>query len=181
MLSWYGVHTVVSGTAYDPPRALPIAGGLASPSAARSGAEPEAASTHRPRPSPTSGTPGSSLPSASSKSPKSPKSQGPPDGTGTPGSGRETGGGSGGGSAKGPYDPSGNVESHNLRGGRVAFDLGPASATLVSATPNAGWEMQVWRAAQWIRVTFTRGDEASSVFCTWHDGPPRVTVDEHAG
>ncbi|GAA2432934.1 hypothetical protein GCM10010405_14950 [Streptomyces macrosporus] len=71
------------------------------------------------------------------------------------------------------------MESHNLRGGRVAFDLGPDSATLVSATPHAGWEMRVWKESRWIRVTFTRGEEASSVFCVWHDTAPRVMVDEH--
>ncbi|MFD8027164.1 hypothetical protein ACFV3F_00075, partial [Streptomyces sp. NPDC059717] len=26
-LSWWGVHTVMTGTAYDPPRALPITAG----------------------------------------------------------------------------------------------------------------------------------------------------------
>lgn len=164
-LCWYGVHTVVSGTAYDPPRGLPITEELASSPGARPSTEPEASSTQRPKPSPSSGSPTALRPSPSSSS-----SPGP---SGTPGSS------AGGGSAPGSYEPSGNVRSFTLNGGRVAFDLGPDSATLVSATPRAGWEMRVWKETGWIRVTFTRGEEASSVHCVWHDSSPRVQVDEH--
>ena len=42
-LSWWGVHTVMSGTAYDRPRALPI-----SADATTQGAKPQASSTQRP-------------------------------------------------------------------------------------------------------------------------------------
>ncbi|MER5614821.1 hypothetical protein [Streptomyces sp. NPDC002215] len=52
-LSWWGVHTVLSGTAYEPPRALPIA------DAARSEAEeakPRPSLTYRPGKSPEPGT-----------------------------------------------------------------------------------------------------------------------------
>ncbi|MER6921890.1 hypothetical protein ABT314_23320, partial [Streptomyces spiralis] len=43
-LSWWGVHTVMAGTAYDPPRALPItAAGATTPESA-----PLASSTYRP-------------------------------------------------------------------------------------------------------------------------------------
>ncbi|MBZ9644240.1 hypothetical protein K8369_33795, partial [Streptomyces sp. PSKA30] len=59
---------------------------------------------------------------------------------------------------------------------RVVFDLGERSATLVSATPDAGWSMQVWKTETWIRVEFSAGAERVSVFCTWHDGPPRVDI-----
>jgi hypothetical protein len=58
----------------------------------------------------------------------------------------------------------------------VVFDLGKTSATLVSATPGAGWSMQVWKTETWIRVEFASGADRVSVFCTWHDGPPRVEV-----
>ncbi|HEY9369348.1 MAG TPA: hypothetical protein VIU94_13060, partial [Streptomyces sp.] len=30
-LSWWGVHTVMAGTAYDPPQALPIPAGAVTP------------------------------------------------------------------------------------------------------------------------------------------------------
>jgi hypothetical protein len=54
------------------------------------------------------------------------------------------------------------------------FDLGTSSASLVSATPHPGWSMQVWKTQTWIRVEFTSGADRVSVFCTWHDSPPRV-------
>jgi hypothetical protein len=169
-LSWFGVHTVVSGTAYDPPRALPIAGDPPAPSASHPGPEPETDSTRRPRPPSDTGSPKSSRSAASRGSEGTHRDAGR---TGEAGASREDAGRSRG--------TPGNVESHELRGGRVAFDLGPDSAALVSATPNPGWEMRVWRESRWIRVTFSRGEEASSVFCVWHGTPPRVTVDEHGG
>jgi hypothetical protein len=75
-----------------------------------------------------------------------------------------------------PPSPSGQVKSYDTDGGRVVFDLGTASATLVSATPGTGWSMQVWKTETWIRVEFASGADRVSVFCTWHDGPPRVEI-----
>ncbi len=66
------------------------------------------------------------------------------------------------------------MKSYAVDGGRVAFDLGETSAELVSATPAAGWQMQVWKQTTWIRVTFTRDGRELSVFCVWHDTAPRV-------
>ncbi|PJE94109.1 hypothetical protein CUT44_27795 [Streptomyces carminius] len=171
-LSWYGVHTVVSGTSYDRPHPLRVAGAPE--------AEPSTDSTRRPRPSASAGSAKPSKPSrradAASDSAK------PSSAPSSPSSGEEAGrDGKDGERAERPPAPSAEVESHRVRGGRVAFDLGPDSATLVSATPNAGWEIGVWEGERWIRVTFTRGDEASSVFCVWNGTPPRVTVDEHGG
>ncbi|RSN73209.1 hypothetical protein DMH26_43240, partial [Streptomyces sp. WAC 05379] len=71
---------------------------------------------------------------------------------------------------------SGQVKSYDTDGGRVVFDIGDASATLVSATPGSGWSMQVWKTETWIRVEFAAGADRVSVFCTWHDGPPRVEI-----
>ncbi|MFE6852880.1 hypothetical protein ACFVDH_19065, partial [Streptomyces sp. NPDC057674] len=46
-LSWWGVHTVMSGTVYDPPRALPLpAGGTGEADPA--GNDPLSSSTQRP-------------------------------------------------------------------------------------------------------------------------------------
>lgn len=77
-----------------------------------------------------------------------------------------------------PASPSasGQVKSYDTDGGRAVFDIGPAYATLVSATPKAGWSMQVWKTESWIRVEYSAGADRVSVFCTWHDGPPRVEI-----
>ncbi|MFE4637019.1 hypothetical protein ACFRJ1_27055 [Streptomyces sp. NPDC056773] len=150
-LSWWGVHTVMSGTAYDPPLAVPLA------------AQPLSSSTHRaqpPEPSP-SATPSASAPASPTPSSPSPsaKSSAPP----TPRPQRQV-------------PPAGNVKAYSVSGGRVVFDLGATSAELVSATPLAGWRMQVWKQPSWIRVTFTRDGREVSVFCTWHDHPPLVEL-----
>ncbi|MFH0244212.1 hypothetical protein ACGRHY_17745 [Streptomyces sp. HK10] len=162
-LSWFGVRTVVSEAAYDLPRMPPLTSGTPAPSASRPGPEPETASTRRPRPSSAARSPGVSRPSVSLGSAGARRDAGP--GEGAPRAGRA----------------SGSVESREVRGGRVAFDLGRDSAGLVSATPSPGWGMRVRQGNGWIRVTFTRGEESSSVFCVWNGTTPRVTVDEHRG
>ncbi|MEV7993189.1 hypothetical protein AB0O67_15055 [Streptomyces sp. NPDC086077] len=151
-LSWWGVHSVMAGTVYDPPRALPVTAADASTR------EPEprstAASTRRPEPARSP----SSSPAARKPTPSASPSSSP-----SP-------------SAPASARVSGQVESYATEGGRAVFDLGEASATLVSATPDAGWSMQVWKTETWIRVEFAAGAERVSVFCTWHDGPPRVEI-----
>ncbi|MFI7316278.1 hypothetical protein [Streptomyces venezuelae] len=159
-LSWWGVHTVMAGTAYDPPRALPLA---ADDGGGPDRAEPLASSTHR--------TP------ESSPSRKPTKPQNPPKPSRTPTA-------SGTHSAKppspGPTDSgTGTVRSYSTPGGRVVFDLGKDSATLVSATPATGWSVQRWKQDKWIRVEFTGGAARVSVFCTWHDTAPRVEIDKY--
>ncbi|MFD9395862.1 hypothetical protein ACFWBB_35520 [Streptomyces sp. NPDC060000] len=149
-LSWWGVHTVMTGTAYDPPRALPLSAAEATTQVSKPPASPTGrpSAAHSPSPSPsrTPATPAPSRTVAASPSP-SPTST-----------------------------TSGQVKSYDTDGGRVVFDLGEASATLVSATPGPGWSMQVWKTQSWIRVEFGSGADRVSVFCTWHDGPPRVEV-----
>ncbi|MFG3150611.1 hypothetical protein ACGF7W_01015 [Streptomyces sp. NPDC048219] len=169
-LSWWGVHTVMAGTAYDAPRALPV---TAADAAARGAhdSEPSASSTQRPSPS---------------GSPSGGPSDGPSDGpSATPSrTPRETGPAAPSRSAPAtaPAAPdrsptaSGRVRSYETDGGRAVFDLGTSSASLVSATPGAGWSMQVWKTESWIRLEFTSGADRVSVFCTWHDGPPRVEI-----
>ncbi|MFJ9814462.1 hypothetical protein ACIRU3_04185 [Streptomyces sp. NPDC101151] len=145
-LSWWGVHTVMAGTAYDPPRALPIT--AADTTTQRS--KPLDPPTTRPSPS---------------KSPSSEPSASDPSRTPTPGTGPSS-----------TATASGRVKAYDTDGGRAVFDLGRSSATLVSATPGTGWSMQVWKTETWIRVEFSSGADRVSVFCTWHDGPPRVEV-----
>ncbi|MFG3038266.1 hypothetical protein ACGFYZ_15275 [Streptomyces sp. NPDC048330] len=171
-LSWWGVHTVLSGTVYDPPRALPLPAGSSDGTVA-SGSDPLTSSTRQPptteptappsasagpgtgtttTPAPTSPTP--------SRTPK-PTSAAPP--TSAPGSGSGS-----------------DVKSYSVDGGRVTFSLGETSGELVSATPASGWQMQVWKQPTWIRVTFTRDNRELSVFCLWHDSPPRVEIEDRA-
>jgi hypothetical protein len=147
-LSWWGVHTVLAGTAYDPPRALPVTAGGATAQESR----PLAPSTQRPAPSKIP----SPTPSTTSPRP-------------TPSKSRAT-------QPSPSTTTSGQVKSYDTAGGRVVFDLGTTSATLVSATPGTGWSMQVWKTETWIRVEFASGADRVSVFCTWHDGPPHVEI-----
>ncbi|MDT0613328.1 hypothetical protein [Streptomyces lancefieldiae] len=170
-LSWWGVHTVMTGTAYDAPRALPITAadaserdsrdpdGAADGAADGAGSESLASSTRRPSPS---GSP-SPTPSRAPREPGSaPSRTAPSTAPAAPTSPSPT--------------TSGQVRSYDTDGGRAVFDLGASSASLVSATPGAGWSMQVWKTETWIRVQFTSGADRVSVFCTWHDGPPRVEI-----
>lgn len=146
-LSWWGVHTVMTGTAYDPPRALPITAAGATAQEAKPPASPTVRAESSPSPSSTptpTGTPG---PTPSKTAPTSPSPS-----------------------------TSGQVKSYATDGGRVVLDLAPDYVTLVSATPGAGWAMQVWKTDSWLRVEFTKGTDKVSVICTWHDGAPRVDV-----
>ncbi|WP_399097107.1 hypothetical protein ACGH2B_18620 [Streptomyces sp. BBFR2] len=161
-LSWFGVHAVLSGTAYDPPRAVPLSA-AAAPSSAT--AAPQASSTHRPKPSPTpttaSPSPTPSRPAPPARPEPSHRPSPPPTAV--------------------TLDGEGTVKSFTTSGGRVALDLRPDSAQLVSATPEAGWEMQVWKQDGLIRVDFTSGggDRHATVLCTWDDGhSPVVQISE---
>lgn len=156
-LSWWGVHTVMAGTAYDPPRAVPIS------ASARATTEALSSSTHRPEPSPSpsGGRPRSAPKPSVSTSPT--RSHAP---AGTP---RPT--------ASATATPAGTARSYPTDGGRVVFELGADSAELVSATPEQGWSMRVWTEPSWIRVNFARDDGTTvSVFCTWNGYPPKVEI-----
>ncbi|ARF72707.1 hypothetical protein B7C62_10790 [Kitasatospora albolonga] len=167
-LSWWGVHTVMTGTAYDPPRAVPISVGAGSPKRiGQSTEEPVVSSTYRASPSPSPSARGSTPdPSPSAARPSR-----------TPSS-----------AAAKPLAPSraatasGEVKGYRTAGGRVVFELGSSSAKLVSATPEPGWSMQVWTNDAWIRVDFNDGGgvdgKTYSVFCTWNGTPPMVQVVE---
>ncbi|WP_225801935.1 hypothetical protein [Streptomyces sp. NK15101] len=167
-LSWWGVHTVLSGTVYDPPRALPLPAGPAIGTAA-SGDAPEPSSTRRPEsaePSePATPTPAPSEVRTPPAAPSSTPSRRPDPTTESPAAPPEPASGS-------------RVKSYPVDGGRVTFDLGETSAELVSATPASGWRMQVWKQPTWIRVTFTQDGRELSVFCVWHDSAPRVEIDD---
>lgn len=175
-LSWWGVHTVMVGTAYDPPRALPLAVGDRS-------TKPLSSSTHRPgpargaEPSPDR-APAPSKPPVPAEDRRDGKDRRtpPPEHTAPPDERREKPDRSSG-AARSPS--SGGVRGYTTDGGRVVFDLGASAATLVSASPSAGWSMRVWTTPTWVRVEFSSGAERVSVFCTWHDHAPRVDIDDH--
>ncbi|MEU8625870.1 hypothetical protein [Streptomyces sp. NPDC048669] len=166
-LSWWGVHTVMAGTAYDPPRAVPISasargerGGLGD----RAGTETLSSSTHRPEPSPSPSstppaTPKPSVISSPARSHAS-ASTSPPSSPSAPSA-----------------TPAGTAKGYSTDGGRIVFELGADSAKLVSATPEPGWSMRVWTNSTWIRVNFAQDDGTTvSVFCTWNDHPPQVEI-----
>ncbi len=150
-LSWWGVHTVMAGTAYDPPRALPIAAADATTQESK----PVSSSTRRAAPS--------------SKSTKGPSAKPSPSKTPAPST-----------TLTRTPDPSptasGEVKAYDTKGGRAVFELHDTYATLVSATPGPEWSMQVWKTESWIRVEFASGADRVSVFCTWHDSAPRVEI-----
>lgn len=156
-LSWWGVHTVMSGTAYDPPLAVPLTGHPLSSSTHGAQASPSPSGSASPSPS---GSPSANAsPSAGASPEKSPKP------SATPGPSQRAGG-----------QDAGKVQAYPVSGGRVVFSLGASSAELVSATPATDWRMQVWKTDFWIRVTFTKDGREVSVFCTWHDHPPLVEI-----
>ncbi|WP_414168364.1 hypothetical protein ACMATS_17280 [Streptoverticillium reticulum] len=180
-LSWWSVRTVMAGTAYDEPGAVP----LTSSDRAAAGS-----------PSPLPGLPGgrgtTPAPTATDASgsplPGGPPSRQPSGAATAPGNGSTPRPGRGDGTAPDATDPSppappappaapGKVEAYDVTGGRVVLELHADSAQLVSATPAPGWQMQHWKQDKWIRVMFSRGEDAVSVFCTWHDHAPMVTVD----
>src|SRR5690242_12802077 len=107
-LSWWGVHTVMAGTAYDPPRALPITAADATTQESK----PLASSTRRPSPSPSPSRKASARPSTTPTPTLKPTPSPTPSST-----------------------ASGQVKAYDTDGGRAVFSLGAADATLVSATP----------------------------------------------
>lgn len=177
-LSWWGVHTVMAGTAYDPPQALPVPTGPPERSAtARSVESPSSSSSARRSEEAEKAT---GRPERSASPPLTPADRSTPPPSRTPSG---SAGPSGAGAGSPPPSPSrppaaadSQVRSYTTEGGRVTFDLGKTSAKLVSATPATGWSMQVWKDPSWIRVEFTAGAAAVSVFCTWHDHEPTVEI-----
>ncbi|MEU8921051.1 hypothetical protein AB0D10_08940 [Kitasatospora sp. NPDC048545] len=153
-LSWLGVHAVLTGAAFERPTALP----LPSPKADGTSSSP-AAAPEPPGPAAQSTTP------TQSASPTATATHGPtPAATTPPPTRRPT---------PTPTATS-TVKSYPIPGGKVALDLKPDRASLVSATPDPGWQMQVWNGPQWMRIDFTKDDQANSVFVYWNGHPPIV-------
>ncbi|MER8185455.1 hypothetical protein [Kitasatospora sp. NPDC094015] len=144
VLSWLGVHSVLAGTVFEQPTAVPLPSAAApSPTPEAASAPPTASSTEAPAP-------------AGSSAPPSTRSAAP---SRTPGP---------------RPSPSASVQSYLVPGGRVALDLRADRAELISATPDPGWKMQVWNEREWMRIDFSHPDGTSSVFVTWNGHPPIV-------
>ncbi|MEV5894177.1 hypothetical protein [Nonomuraea fuscirosea] len=62
-----------------------------------------------------------------------------------------------------------NLKVVKVKGGEVAFTLGPEGCRLVSATPVSGYTAKVARAEGWIRVDLAKGEHGTGVFCISHE------------
>ncbi|MFE0463376.1 hypothetical protein ACFW1A_29405 [Kitasatospora sp. NPDC058965] len=157
VLSWLGVSSVLSDAAFEPPGALPLPGSAAPVASVGSGQDPADAAV----PSAPAGSPAADAPSPSPArtSPAARRSTAAPT-TGQPQTQAQT--------------QASTVHSYLVPGGRVALDEHPDRAELVSATPDAGWQMQMWNGDQWMRIDFSKDGATNSVFVTWNGHPPDV-------
>ncbi|MGW4380329.1 hypothetical protein [Kitasatospora sp. NPDC004531] len=184
-LSWLGVHAVLADTVFEGPVALPLPSTATSPPGPAASLPPAPGTTDTP-PAGTgspgaTGTPGGAGTSGSSPGSTTPRpgpdpTAGPPR---SPSPTRSPSSPSHGGSASmlsSPSSTTGTVRSYLMPGGRVAIELREHDAELVSATPEPGWTMQVWRGDQWMRINFSRDDRVSSVYVTWNGFEPTVQV-----
>ncbi|MGA5820623.1 hypothetical protein ACPC54_22490 [Kitasatospora sp. NPDC094028] len=153
VLSWLGVHAVLTGAAFERPTALPLPSPKATVVPRGASATPDRARpADQPEPSAPAAAPSAS-PATRAPAPTTP----PPSRRPTP-----------------TATATSTVRSYPIPGGRVALDLRPDKASLVSATPDPGWQMQVWNGEGWLRVDFTKDDKANSVFVAWNGHPPTV-------
>lgn len=175
-VSWWGVHTVMTATAYTPPPALPVAQTpvKADPESTR-GPDPRERRTTSPAPTRSApagdGGAGRKTPADPSTSP-APSAEPTGDDSGTDALTSPSPTGEPGGNA------TTNAKGWTVDGGRVTFDMQEDHAELISATPHPGWRMQVWKHPQWIRVSFTDDDREIAVFCSWYQHPPLVEIEE---
>ncbi|ROO90569.1 hypothetical protein EDD29_8300 [Actinocorallia herbida] len=75
--------------------------------------------------------------------------------------------------------PQGEVRTYVVASGRVVLSFTEDAAKLVSATPDSGFEVKVWKQTEWLRVDLTDGVRGSAVFATWNGHPPLVEVYEY--
>lgn len=148
-VSWFGVRLVLDSTS-DRPHTVPLSGRAPS-------SQPPLVGTATERPAPPSPTPEPETPSAPESSqalPERERRTQSPEGT----VGAEEGPGDGAGDAAQQDRPAasatGDVQTYPVVSGRVTFEMAADSAELVSATPDAGWQMQTWEQTTWIRVDF---------------------------
>ncbi|MFD8480908.1 hypothetical protein [Kitasatospora sp. NPDC059673] len=168
-LSWLGVHAVLADTVYEGPVALPLPSTASSPTGPAVTVPPASSVTGTPPAA--SGGPGTSTAPHPDPDPNAGPDPSPSQSRSRPSPSRSTTM-----TARSTPSPTGSVHSYLMPGGRVAVDLREHDAELVSATPEAGWAMQVWHGDQWIRVLFTKDDRVSQVYVTWNGYQPDVQV-----
>ncbi|MFJ7908801.1 hypothetical protein [Kitasatospora sp. NPDC096204] len=162
-LSWLGVHAVLTGAAFEQPTALPLpspkADGTPHPAPATTDQPHSAAQSTPPSPaaSPTTTTAAATSTAATPHGPAPATTTAAPTRRPAP-----------------TATTTSTVRSYPIPGGKVALDLKPDRATLVSATPDPGWQMLVWTDGQWLRVDFVRDTETNSVIASWNGHPPIV-------
>ncbi|MDX6741992.1 hypothetical protein [Actinocorallia sp. A-T 12471] len=160
-ITWVGVGDAMRGTALPVPDAaasVPVFQGrppTATPEAAAT-IPLTPAPTRPPRPTPKTSTPKTQTP----EPPKPTRPEQPP-------------------SPKPSPAPQGEVRTYVVASGRVVLSFTEDSAKLVSATPDSGFEVKVWRQTEWLRVDLTDGVRGSAVFATWNGHPPMVEVYEY--
>jgi hypothetical protein len=120
--------------------------------------------TSRPAGSPSPG-PRVSSPPSGTPSPRGPGAPGAASPAPAPGPSRPA-----------PSPGSGVVHSYALTGGRVTLLVAATSVQLVDATPAAGFSVQTWSAAGWLRVDFSEGSDVSSLIATWNSRAPTVQI-----
>ncbi|MBV2154177.1 hypothetical protein [Kitasatospora sp. SUK 42] len=168
-LSWLGVHAVLTGAAFEQPTALPLPSPKADgTSVTTTTATPDQSRTTGHSESPAQSTsqaaPATHAPAAATTAP--PPTRRP---TPTPTAATTTTT-----TTTTTTATTSTVRSYPIPGGRVALDLRDDHASLVSATPDPGWQMKVWDGGQWLRVDFTKDDQANSVIVSWNGHPPIV-------
>ncbi|RKE19270.1 hypothetical protein [Streptomyces sp. TLI_171] len=152
-LSWLGVHAVLVDTVFEQPVAVAL------PSVASSRTEPVAPP---PNESPSAAPATSAAPSPSPDPDPAPGTTAPAKSTTA---------------ARRSPTPAGTVHSYLLPGGRVALDLQPTEAKLISATPEVGWKVQTWQGDKWLRINFSKDDRVSQMWVTWNGTEPTVQTE----
>jgi hypothetical protein len=147
-LAWLGAQVVLRDAVAGRPQSPVL--GAAAPGSPQPAGSPSPGPRHRPS------SPGSPSPSPS----PSPSRDAPSPAPSRP-------------AAAGP-SPEGTVRSYALSGGEVTLLIARASAQLVTASPAAGFSVQTWSGAGWLRVDFSQGRDVSSLSATWNGHAPAV-------
>jgi hypothetical protein len=68
----------------------------------------------------------------------------------------------------------GQISRYPSAGGVVVLSLTSTAATLVSATPAAGYSVNVWHGTDWLRVDFSSTAATWTVLASWNGHAPSV-------
>jgi hypothetical protein len=148
-VAWLGVDSVLLPAAENPPAVL------------AAGAQDRAAPSPLPSPDAPSGR-GSAVSGSAGAAPSHPAASAPVDPRPAV-------------SSPAP-SPASTLSRYETAGGVVVLAIGTHRVTLVSATPAAGYSVQNWSAAGWLRVDFSQGSTTYSVFATWNGYTPQVQI-----